>query len=284
VPTFSIIIPAYNSESTLLRAVKSVLAQNHPDFEVVVVNDGSSDSTATVIEELVLDNRVKAIAQDNAGVSAARNAGANIAQGEWLVFLDSDDEMRESALSILSLFASNSDVSVIRGGFIKRNDKGGILRIPDGKKFVPPLAGSFGVRKASFIEVGGYDEQLKFSENTELFHRYSLAKLPEVYVKEYLFFYNHSNDGGSKNRRNLIESTELILEKHQRTLSSHIKYLYHQILGVNYMRFKKYREARKHLLRAWTFRPYKLGVLLRLLIAMLPPIARRLYGVPASAR
>src|SRR5690606_9618296 len=129
----------------------------------------------------------------------------NIAQGEWLVFLDSDDELRDSALRLFSSFASISMVSVIRGGFVKKSGKEEILRIPDGKKFVPPLAGSFSVRRASFIEVGGYDEQLKFSENTELFHRYSLANLPEAYIKDYLFFYNHSKDGGSMNLQNMTD-------------------------------------------------------------------------------
>ncbi len=276
-PKFSIVIPAFNSEATLARAVESVLAQTYLDYEVIVVNDGSTDGTAALIEELAIDPRVRTVSQQNAGVSAARNAGANIAKGEWLVFLDADDELVYSALSLLSSFTSSSEISVVRGGFVKRSGKSEIARIPDGKRFVPPLAGSFSVRKASFIELGGYDEQLKFSENTELFHRFSLANLPEAYVSDCIFIYHHSNSGGSKNMYNMTISSIYYLNKHKDTLSLQDRYLYSQVIGVNYMRFKDYQLARKYLLKAWLIKPFQVGTFCRLCISLLPPLAGILY-------
>jgi glycosyltransferase involved in cell wall biosynthesis len=284
VPTFSIIIPAYNSESTLLRAVNSVFAQTYSDFEVIIVNDGSIDGTAAVMEEFASDCRIKTFFQTNRGVSAARNAGAELAKSDWLVFLDADDELRDTALDHFSQFTSAPEIWVIRGGYLRRNGESEVVRIPSLKNNVSPLPGSFCLRRTFFWEISGYDDRITFGENTELFHRISLARVVSFYIEDFLFYHYNSKDGASKNRKNMIESTELILEKHKQTLSSHIKYLYHQILGVNYMRFEHYREARKHLLRAWSFRPYKLGALLRLLVAMFPPIARRHYRLPASAR
>lgn len=88
-PRFSVIIPAYNAEAFIARAIDSVLTQTWPAHEILVVDDGSSDATAEVVARY--GDRVRYLRQDNAGVSAARNAGARAASGDWLAFLDADD-------------------------------------------------------------------------------------------------------------------------------------------------------------------------------------------------
>jgi glycosyltransferase involved in cell wall biosynthesis len=89
VPRFSVIIPAYNSAATLTRAVESVLAQSWPAHEIIVIDDGSIDDTLCVARGF--GDRVRVIHQPNAGVSTARNRGAEAATGDWLAFLDADD-------------------------------------------------------------------------------------------------------------------------------------------------------------------------------------------------
>lgn len=86
---FSVIIPAYNSAATLARAIESVRAQSWPAHEIIVVDDGSTDATAEIARQFGED--VRLIQQPNSGVSAARNAGAAAASGDWLAFLDADD-------------------------------------------------------------------------------------------------------------------------------------------------------------------------------------------------
>ena len=88
-PEFSVIIPAYNSEATLARALDSVFAQTWPAHEVIVIDDGSTDDTLQVARGF--GDRVRVIHQSNAGVSMARNRGAEAATGDWLAFLDADD-------------------------------------------------------------------------------------------------------------------------------------------------------------------------------------------------
>lgn len=88
-PRFSVIIPAYNAAAFIARAIDSVLAQTWPAEEIIVVDDGSSDATADIVAGY--GERVCYLHQDNAGVSAARNAGARAATGDWLAFLDADD-------------------------------------------------------------------------------------------------------------------------------------------------------------------------------------------------
>ncbi|ARN56397.1 glycosyltransferase family 2 protein [Sedimentisphaera salicampi] len=92
----SAVLPAYNSAERIGRTIQSVLSQNRPPDEIVVVNDGSTDRTSQVVRSF--GKRVKLIEQQNQGASAARNAGIKAAEGDWIAFLDSDDEWLERHL------------------------------------------------------------------------------------------------------------------------------------------------------------------------------------------
>lgn len=98
-PFFSIIIPTYNREEFLKIAVYSVINQNFSDFELIVVDDGSTDGTKTMLEN-INDPRLRFYTNKHAGVSAARNFGLTQAQGEFICFLDSDDRFRKQKLEI----------------------------------------------------------------------------------------------------------------------------------------------------------------------------------------
>ena len=91
-PTVSVVIPAYNYAHFVGEAIESVLAQTYEDFEVLVIDDGSTDNTREVVQAYVdKDNRVRYVYKDNAGLSAARNTGIEIATGAYIAFLDADD-------------------------------------------------------------------------------------------------------------------------------------------------------------------------------------------------
>ena len=96
----SVIIPLYNKEQTILSSIESVLSQSFQDIELIVVDDGSTDSSVSVVESIG-DSRLTLIKQENAGPSAARNTGLHSAHGEWIVFLDADDELCEDALTVM---------------------------------------------------------------------------------------------------------------------------------------------------------------------------------------
>ena len=91
---YSIIIPVYDSEKYLFRCIDSVLNQTRSDFELILIDDGSKDQSTDICKQYAKkDDRVKYIRQENAGVSAARNKGISIASGDYIGFVDSDDEI-----------------------------------------------------------------------------------------------------------------------------------------------------------------------------------------------
>lgn len=100
-PLVSIIMPVYNAEQYLASSIESVLAQTAKDFELLLINDGSKDSSLSICREFeARDSRVRVLDKPNGGVSSARNLGLDEAKGEWLMFIDSDDWLTEDALAV----------------------------------------------------------------------------------------------------------------------------------------------------------------------------------------
>ncbi len=123
IPLVSIIIPTYNREKTLLRAIKSVLNQEYDRYEIIIVDDGSTDNTRNIIESYLKNENIFYIFQKNKGVCAARNLGIEKANGEYIALLDSDDEFSPDKLSIQIniMKASNSIFSVSNCAIINEN-------------------------------------------------------------------------------------------------------------------------------------------------------------------
>ena len=101
-PTISVIVPVYNAEKYLHRCIDSVLAQTYKDFELLLIDDGSKDSSGTICDEYAAqDARVKVFHKENGGVSSARNVGLDHARGEWIMHLDGDDWIEHDMLERL---------------------------------------------------------------------------------------------------------------------------------------------------------------------------------------
>ena len=112
-PTISVIIPVYNTEQYLRRCIDSVLAQTYQDFELLLIDDGSKDSSGAICDEYAAqDARVSVFHKENGGVSSARNVGLDNAQGEWITFVDSDDYIEEN---FLKSFEGNLDADLVVG-------------------------------------------------------------------------------------------------------------------------------------------------------------------------
>jgi len=125
-PLFSIIVPVYNAEKWLKDTISSVTSQSNNNWELLLVEDGSTDNSKKIISELAAnDDRIKAIFKDNGGVSAARNRGLQEATGEYIIFLDADDMLAENTLSTYSdIIAGQSELEIIKAShYVKNFDK-----------------------------------------------------------------------------------------------------------------------------------------------------------------
>ncbi len=124
----SVIIPAYNVEQTLRRCVESVVSQKVEDMEVIIVNDGSRDGTEVTAKDLAEEfDCVKLITQPNGGLSDARNSGINIAQGEYITFVDSDDYLSGDVYpSLIALLDENSGCDVLEYSFMQISEEEGL--------------------------------------------------------------------------------------------------------------------------------------------------------------
>jgi glycosyltransferase involved in cell wall biosynthesis len=120
-PLFSIIMPVYNTGKYLQRSIPSLLAQTYTNFELIIINDGSTDNSEMYIEEYLKDSRVKYFIQQNQGVSAARNFGLGVAQGKYIYFMDSDDFCRPNLLSVVATSLQKKETDLVVFGYNDMN-------------------------------------------------------------------------------------------------------------------------------------------------------------------
>jgi glycosyltransferase involved in cell wall biosynthesis len=124
----SVIIPAYNAEPYIEKCLNSLIAQTEPNFEAIIIDDGSADNTFEICKKYAAqDARFKVIKQSNGGVSAARNSGLDIAGGEFITFVDSDDYVAPDYLQVLLQGYSGGEFDIAMCGYVLELDKSGEL-------------------------------------------------------------------------------------------------------------------------------------------------------------
>lgn len=183
---FSVVIPLYNKEFSIINTIQSVLNQTNPNFEIIVVDDGSTDNSVQLLEQLN-DNRIRLIQQKNKGVSAARNRGINEAKYEWVAFLDADDLWKpihlEEVLYMMSkypnemVYVTSFEYSDNRSTF-KYPQKSDVFEINNYFKEVIKerllWTSSVTVNKACFKKIGGFNININRGEDLDMWAR--LAK------------------------------------------------------------------------------------------------------------
>lgn len=216
----SVIIPTYNREQTILRAVQSVLNQTYTDLEVMIVDDGSIDATSEVVSQ-IKDDRVRYIPlEKNGGVSNARNVGVQFAEGEWIAFQDSDDCWRTDKLEKQTAYAEmHPEYDMIYGLYL--------THFSDGREIVsPPVplpevmegnmlntllvrnvvgAPTIFMKREAFLESGGFDTSYRSLEDWEYAIRFArdhqIGFVPEVLMDVYML-----QGGVSSHMGNYFES------------------------------------------------------------------------------
>ena len=248
-PKVSVIIPTHNRAHLISRSIQSVLNQTYQDFEIIVVDDGSTDNTKEVIKEFQRkDKRIKYIKHGkNKGGSAARNTGIKASRGEYIAFQDSDDEWLPGKLEKQIEVFKKEPVEV---GIIYSD----MWRITGNKKkyfYSPEIMpkdkiiyeqaldysiGNIGIqtsliKKEAFAKAGMFDEKFPRFIDLEFFIR--LSKYYYFFhIKEPLVNYFDADKGISSNTKALITARKLILEKHFEDIKKDKKILAKHYLGI----------------------------------------------------
>ncbi|BAY36974.1 family 2 glycosyl transferase [Nostoc sp. NIES-2111] len=228
-PLISVIIPAYNCEKTIKKTINSVLQQAFTDFELIVVNDGSQDSTLDVVGE-IHDTRLKVFSFENAGGNVSRNRGLNLAVGNYISFLDADDiwtpDKLESQLEALQKnpeahvayswtdYIDEEDNFLVSGRHVSAN--GDIYEKLLISNFLDNGSNPL-ISKESLVELEGFDESLKAAQDWDMWLRLA-AKYSFVAVTKVQILYRISSHSLSANLTRQEKYCLQVLEK-----SSHIR-------------------------------------------------------------
>lgn len=192
----SVIIPLYNKEKCIERTIKSVLKQTYSDFELLVIDDGSTDDSKKVVMSID-DSRIKYYYKVNGGVSSARNFGVHKATFKWVFFLDADDILLDTALEkLISSGNKLKNMDVIVGGLIfKDGNKETRISVSKTKILKNPLkslmlwqifprTGNLLITKAAYLNLGGFDERVSYNEDwgfvLKMCTMYQMACIPDI--------------------------------------------------------------------------------------------------------
>jgi len=305
-PAVTVIMPAYNVEPYVGEALRSVLAQTFTDFEVVVVDDGSTDRTAEVVGACAAaDARVRLVRQANRGLAGARNTALRMARGDLFALLDSDDLWEPDFLAEqVAILRQRPDVDIVTGnGWIMGGPQDGELArpCPDGRP-QPDLASILGDEFAVFIMsvfrrrvyeiVGCFDETLRTNEDYEFWLRAALSGCRFTRNDRPLGHYRVRADSLSANEMRMLRGILVVYGKLRPLMTRRPLEL--AVLDAQTERFhtewlaaearqaleaSDFAAAREHLDRLHARRGGAVLVLARLLARIAPRTLARVYGL-----
>lgn len=251
-PLVSVIIPTYNCAHFLGQAIESVLEQTFMDYEIIVVDDGSTDDTAAVLDQF--RDQVRHVSQANQGNAGARNTGIAMARGQWLAFLDADDlwAPRKLERQLIDLISSpGARVGFVRA--LKFFESGDFEPMPadpaegelwDKLVFYQPFGSSHSgmlAHQSCFGTVGRFDEDLRLSVDWDLFIR--LAERYKIRVLQEFSVYHRQHASNTTGNAELRLSMYLAcLRKHRRffCMQRRMRRQWHESYGARLFRFGRY--------------------------------------------
>jgi O-antigen biosynthesis protein len=224
-PLVSVIIPVYNSAQYIQKAIASVLQQTYRNYEIIVVDDGSTDETRSKLE--LYQPKIRYIFQENQGSAAARNTGIKLAQGELIAFLDSDDywSMPEKLTKQVACFEQNPDLGGINTGWKIVDGAGKHIKTVQPWHKAPQLdletwlkkkcvrTSAMMFRKEWLEKVGGFDPELRQSHDVDLILRLSLAGCETDWLKEETVCYRQHDSNTTKDSLKQAKYIQAVLDK-----------------------------------------------------------------------
>ncbi len=224
-PTISVIVPAYNRRETLETTLDSLLAQTYDDWRAIVVDDGSIDGTAGIVEDYGRrDERICVHRQPNGGVSQARNTGISLARSPWLFFLDADDWIVPFAFErLMAVVERDVRADAIYGGYVRVDDAGNELQrqLPEHDtdqfalfaKTCAIAVHTCLVRTELVRAAGGFDESLVTCEDWDLWQRVARIGARFAAIPDYIAFYRMRTGSASGGGWRMLEDGLLVIDR-----------------------------------------------------------------------
>lgn len=285
-PLISVIIPAYNAEEFIAQTLESVQSQTYQNIEILVVDDGSTDTTADIIKSFAQkDSRIILLQQSNAGVAAARNLALQKSQGEYIAPIDADDiwypqnlqkqleYLIESEPSVGVVYSWSLDINehnLLTGGFYNSTIEGEVYTALVYKYFIGNASSSL-IRRACFEKIGGYNSQFKLEnaqgcEDWELHLRIAQHYQFKV-VPEYLVGYRQIASSMSCNYTAMAKGHSLIMTnvRQQHPEIPSIIYRWSSSNFYIYLAVKSNRSRNHRSTLFWLYRAFKEDLFMALL-------------------
>ncbi|MFV2029941.1 MULTISPECIES: glycosyltransferase family 2 protein [Neisseria] len=223
-PLVSVIIPCFNVEQYLPETLESLFAQTYKNFEVIAIDDGSTDGTLRLLEHYAENNaNLKVLSQENAYCAVARQNAIAYAKGKYLVCLDSDDKLDPSYIEkCVAVAESNNDVAIVYSNAVLFDNENKPWYLPEfdtvGFLLKNCIYVTALIRKSVFDKVGGFDTSLTMYEDWDLFISIIKNNGKVFKINEYLFFYrkrkNKTSVSNSISKENESNNLLKIYNKH----------------------------------------------------------------------
>jgi len=177
----TVYIPCYNYASFVDRAIRSVIAQTMSDWELIIINDGSTDNTSEIVSKYRDQPKIRIVEQENKGLTISNNIALRLANGKYIIRLDADDYFDENILSILSnILDTKPEVGLVFPDYYHIDENGEIIEIVRRKKIreevelldLPAHGACTMIRKRCLIELKGYEEEFSCQDGYELWIKF----------------------------------------------------------------------------------------------------------------
>lgn len=245
-PTISVIVPAYNAEQTVLETIASLQRQTFSDFELIVVNDGSTDRTLNQLNT-IQDVRLKVFSYENAGVSIARNRGLQHATGDFITFIDADDLWTADKLELqIAALKQRPQAGVAYSRTCFMDEQGKTFHVddqpmPEGNVYAKLLTKNFLlspgsnplIRRQALESVNGFDSNFTHGEDWDLYLRLA-SQWEFVAVQQPQVFYRQSSTSASSQVEVMERNSLKVIEKAFQTAPLTLKSLKNQSLANLY--------------------------------------------------
>ena len=295
-PRVSVIVPAYNAAAYLPYAIESVIAQTYPSWEIVIVNDGSTDHTCAVVDSYrsKLGDKLQYIDQPNGGMSAARNAGMRTARGEFIAMLDADDVWLPHRLARgIQVLDADPETGMVHAKVVRIDIHGSItgqLKV-EAQYLSGRIARHIYTRRAhivcatvifrkSCLETAGcFDEAMQATEDRDLWFRIAL-RYKVAFIDEVLAHYRLSSTSVTSNLDRMLNGQLYFVAKHYKSgAATRLEYLralgnIHRELGDSLFRRGSVGESIGSYLRAVGYNPLSVPNVYMLFRAIMDPLVR----------